>query len=142
MIIRGARLKDLNQIYSMLNSNKEVNITKNKVYSKHFVKNTIQDPNSCLIVAEENKKIIGLLAAALWKKHGISYWDTVIVDKSFRGKGIFTKIYNYYLRILRKNKIPYFWGLVKYNNYKAQKILRKFNIKKQGLCYFYDKEVD
>src|SRR3989344_1886013 len=140
MKIRIARLKDLNQLYKMLNSYKEVNITKNNVYSKKFIKDTIQDPNSCLIVAEENKKIIGLLAAALWKKHGISYWDTVIVDKSFRDKGIFTRIYNYYLKILKKNKTSYFWGLVKHDNHKIQKILKRFKIKKQGLCYFYDKE--
>ncbi len=60
-----------------------------------------------VIVAEENSKIIGYLLGEVednsYEKFG--YISEIFVVKTFRGKGIATKLKDRFLDVLRKNKI-------------------------------------
>ena len=88
MKIRKAKLNDLNKLYKLMNSAKEIQTTNKKVYSKNLIKNCIKDPSVYFFVIEYNKKVIGVSLAALWKNIGTSYWDSIVIDKNFRGKNL------------------------------------------------------
>jgi ribosomal protein S18 acetylase RimI-like enzyme len=137
MKIRKASIKDIDKLYYLIGKTKEVHITEN-IYSKSFIKKLIKNRTTYAIIVEEDKKIIGLLTAAIWKYLGASYVDMVIVDREFRNKGIAKELYKNYLLYLKKNKISYVWWLVDKNNKKIQKILEKLKLKKRKLCYYYD----
>src|SRR3989304_6832002 len=137
MKIRKASIKDVNRLYELMDKTKEVHLTKN-IYSKDFVKKIVKNPSTYAIVTEENKKIVGLLTAAIWKYLGASYCDMIIIDKNFRNKGVGKMLHSNYINFLKRNKISYVWGLAKPNNHKMEKILKKFKFKKRALCYYYD----
>ena len=78
----------------------------------------------------------GIIARENGKEDFLSDYDWDIFVKLAK------KLYEHYINTLKKYRIKYFLGLVKKDNYKIQKILNKFKMKKRDLCYFYDGELE
>ncbi len=140
MKIRRAKLKDLNNIYNLMKSNKELKKSTNSSYfNKNFLKTIIKGKETLFIVAENNKKIVGILGAAIWKKARTSYADFIFVDKIYRGQGVGTELHKYFIKVLRNLRISYVWAIVKSNDHAMQKVFNRFKFKKQYQCYYYGK---
>ena len=142
MKIRKAKLKDVNNLYSFIKKSKELDLSKDpKYFNKNFLEVLVKNHDIYFIIAEEDKRIIGLLGAALWKNEQISYLDMFLVDKSYRKKGIGKDLFVYYLNDMIDDNVNYVWGLVKYKDKNLQDIAEKFGMKKRHLCYLYDIEL-
>lgn len=142
MKIRKAKIGDLNNIYNLMKSSKELkNSTNNSYFNKNFLKIIIKDPGVVFLVVEEDKRIIGVLGAAIWKREKICYADFIFINPKYRGKGIGIKLHKYFIKTLRKEGINYLWTIIKKDDNSLQKAFNKFKFKKQYLCYYYDMKI-
>ena len=90
MTIRNLELKDLEQVFNLLNELYEGKIQYD-VFNKKY-RNNLQDNNFYGILAEENDKITGVLISRLInrlaKSKDILFVDDLIVNKDYRRNGI------------------------------------------------------
>lgn len=68
----------------------------------------IADPNSRLVVATIDNKLIGMLTIGCYKSPtGAKAWiEDVVVDESHRGKGTAKKMVEYAIELVRQKNIP------------------------------------
>lgn len=95
MLIRDSKIADFNDVLSLFGQlwpNKELNPNDLKTVFNRG----IQSDTDKYICAEENGKVIGFCALAVvnnfWQEGHIAYVYAMIVDDSFRGKGIGTSL--------------------------------------------------
>jgi len=90
MIIRKLELKDLEQVFKLLNELYENQIQYDIFVEKY--KESLNDNNFYGIIAEENYKVMGVLISRLTnrlvKSKYILFIDDLIVDKNYRSNGI------------------------------------------------------
>lgn len=141
MKIRRGKLRDAKEILKLLNSTPELQGTEDEqTYTPDFVKGSIKNKDRELVlVAEENKKLIGFLTAELWKHKGYSFFVDLFVKPEFRNKGVASVLYLEYESILKKLKIKTLTALVLVTNKRMQKWCKKHKIVKGNKMYFYEK---
>lgn len=95
VLIRDSKIEDFNDVlylFGQLWPNKELNTNDLKTVFKRG----LQSDTDKYICAEENSKVIGFCALAVvnnfWQEGQIAYVYAMIVDDSFRGKGIGTSL--------------------------------------------------
>ena len=109
MKIRKASLKDVNNIFQLMKLNKELkNSTNCSYFDKKFLKTIITDKGIIFLVVEDNKKVLGVLGAAVWKKEKICYADFIFIDKRYRGKGVGLELHKYFIKNLKKEGIFFY----------------------------------
>lgn len=143
MKIRRGKLSDAKEILFLLRSTPELQGgEKEQIYTPDFVRGTITDKNRELIlVAEENKRLIGFLSAELWKHKGYSFLSDIFILPKFRDKGVASRLYAKYEKILRRLKIKIITALVLVSNKRMQGWCKKHGIMKGNRFYFYEKRV-
>lgn len=95
MIIRDSKIEDFNEVFSLFGQlwpNKELHFNDlNTVFNRG-----IQSETDKYICAEVNSKVIGFCALSIvnnfWLEGYIAYIYAMIVDDSYRGKGIGTSL--------------------------------------------------
>ena len=108
MNIRNAQLKDAGQILNLLTKTPELQGygDRDAVYSKPYVIDGIKDKKMNLIlVAEENKRIIGLLTAEMWNKKKHSFLVSFVVLPEYRSRGVGKKLYGLYEKHCKKHGV-------------------------------------
>jgi N-acetylglutamate synthase-like GNAT family acetyltransferase len=103
MIIRQAREEDIETCFNLQKS-KEFKIPQGGYSNKKFFRENIG--NDYFLVVEDNKKIIGFLLASPVKANGAIIFY-LVVDNSFRSKGIGTKFLKKFELICKKNNIKW-----------------------------------
>lgn len=141
--IRRGRHNDFKELFKILNETPELQTDeKGKSYSKEWIMDSLTDKKrNLVIIAERNKKLIGLLVAELWEKKKSSFLVNIFVKKDYRGRGIATILIKKYEKICRKYKIIHILGLVLITNKKMQKFMGKYNYKKGNKFYVYEKKL-
>ncbi len=142
MKIRKAKVKDINPLYNLMNSAKELSPAGSRnFFPTWYIKARIENPIVYFIVAEENNKIIGMLDAEIWKKERYSEFSTIAVWKKFRRRGVGTLLFENYIKFIKKTRINYIVSITNFNNSKMQKFFKKHGFHRRELLYFYDKEL-
>jgi ribosomal protein S18 acetylase RimI-like enzyme len=92
------------------------------------------------VLAEENKKIIGQVMITYewsdWRNTNIWWIQSVYVQKKWRTKGIFSKLFQYILKQAQTNQVKIIRLYVHENNKAAQKIYQKIGMKTQPYVFF------
>ncbi len=135
MIIRKAKKEDFDEYYKLKKEEEkdysqiiqeEIPSLSKKEYKKDF-NGIFSSKNSVLLVAEENKRLIGFLYGTLkeYKSNRISDMEVLFISKKFRRKGIARSLIKEFIKIL-KNK-------------KYKKIQLSVNTKNIGAIKLYEK---
>ena len=142
MKIRKGRLSDLNEIHKMLNESEELHGTENKEeYPKYRIRETLKDKIESVLVAEENKKLVGFLIAEVWRKKRYSYISNIFVKPDYRKKGVASELIKNHEDNCKKLGINGIFALVLVNNKKMQSFMKKYNYKKGKEFLYYEKEL-
>lgn len=143
MKIRKGRLSDLGEIYEILNRTKELhgrNDNKEE-YPKSIIKETLLDKRESVLIAEEDKKLIGLLIAEVWKKKKYSYLVNVFVKPEYRKKKVASILLKEHENRCKREGMNSLVALVLVDNKKMQSFMKKHNYKKGNKFYYYTKEL-
>ncbi len=146
MIIRIAKEEDAKQIVEILKDTPEIRDSDESqldpLVNEDYIKSYINDKEHSLsIVAEDNSHIVGFIIAEIWPKQKYSYLGYIIVRRDFIGKGVGTKMYLEYERILRERGFSSVELHVGVNNERMQGFCEKHGFKKGLLFYYYSKEL-
>jgi ribosomal protein S18 acetylase RimI-like enzyme len=127
IIIRGMKISDISKIIQIVKSVEEFRVD-SKVkgfWSKEQLERWIKSKKDSLIVAEENKKIVGFVMFAHHISTGKVTFENAWIDKKFRGKGLIEKLTKKGIKDLKKKGATYLCGLAKTDNSASIKFLEK-----------------
>lgn len=145
MIIRKGKLSDAKELLKIVNATPELHATEDStesMYSLNWIKAFLTEKEAALIlIAEENKKIIGFIIAEIWKKHGYSFLSNITILPDFRRKGVGSMLYEKYESRCKKLKLRCINYLVLTTNEKMQNWSAKHGFKKGKLLYYYEKRI-
>ena len=94
-----------------------------------------------LIVAELNKKVVGVMLAEFWKKARYVYANNLVVDKKYQRKGIGLQLCNYMENLAKKQRCNLMFFFTEVGNKKLQKMAKKMKYERGKKFYFYSKEI-
>jgi ribosomal protein S18 acetylase RimI-like enzyme len=120
MIIRKAELKDVKQCEEISNI-KEFKMPNGDVPEAKYFEQSL---NNIFFVAEEEKKILGLILGTKLTKEFV-YLDTLTVRKEARGKKIGEKLLNVFRDELKKQKVKQYFLIAPSFNEKTLNFYRK-----------------
>jgi ribosomal protein S18 acetylase RimI-like enzyme len=145
MKIRLAKVRDWKKILKLLKETPELQCSGKKVddeYTRDYVLDSIKNKKeNIVLVAEEDKKIIGLLTAELFKKKRYSYLTDFAVVKERRPEGVGRKIYDKFLELLKKDKVDTLAGITKIKDRAMHKFLKKEGVRLGEKVYFFEKKL-
>jgi ribosomal protein S18 acetylase RimI-like enzyme len=145
MIIRKGKLSDAKELFKIIETTPELHAAEDSaesMYSLNWIKAFLTAKDSALVlIAEENKKIIGFIIAEIWKKHGYSFLSNISIQPDFRRKGVGSMLYEKYEAHCKKLKLKCINYLVLATNEKMQNWSDKHGFKKGKLLYYYEKEI-
>ena len=143
MKIRKGKISDARKIFNFLGSAPELHASKsNQDYDLKFVKSILNDKQSSIvIIAEEDKEIVGFIIGLLWPKIREAFTLDLFIRPEFRQRGIATKLNNEYERMLKEKDYNWITSFVLTNNFKMQKLKSKLNYKRGKKFIFYSKEI-
>lgn len=142
MKIRKAQRKDVDAIVKLLNSAEELKGNQQHQYPKDKVLAWMKNPLIHITVCTEGQKIIGVLAAEMWKREGDSFLLDIVAHKDHRGKGCGSLLFEEYEDRCRKMGIKSMISLVRTNNKNMQRWSAKKGYKKGHALYYYEKKLD
>jgi len=143
MKIRRGKKHDAKELLHLLNKTPELQGNKNeKFYTINYVHGCLNvKDKGFVLIAEENKKIIGFLIAEIWKKKEYSFLDDIFVSPEFRRKDIASKLEKEYEKYCKKIKLRSIILLTLVKNKKMQKWCKKHNFVRGNKLYFYEKHL-
>ncbi len=94
-----------------------------------------------ILVAEDDKKIVGLLIAEICDKKKYSFFVNFVVLPDYRSKGIGTKLYDLYEYDCKKNKLKTITALVQTSNKFMQQFCAKKGYNKGNELFFFEKDI-
>ena len=139
MKIRKGIKKDINQILKLLNSDKNLVGDDNIKFPSYYVESFLNSPVRKLFVAEEDKKIIGVICVVFLKYAKQMYMEELVVDKNYRRKGIATALMKHSEELAKKSGIRFAFGFSEVENKQTHKLLGKLNYKKGKKFFFFGK---
>ncbi len=139
MKIRKATMKDAKRILNLLNSDANLTGSDELHYQSKHVKEYVLGKSFATFVYEEDKKVVGIIMANIFRIGRYAEFYNIIVDANYRGKNIGKKLSDYLIKYLRKQKIEIGFSYIEKNNRNARKLAEKLNFEKGKLFYFYYK---
>jgi RimJ/RimL family protein N-acetyltransferase len=143
MIIRKATLNDADAITTqnilLATESEEISLSYETVFTG--VKSLLSDPNKGFyVVAEENNKIIGQIMITFewsdWRNTTIWWIQSVYVQKRWRKKGAFSKLFEYIQQQALYSQVHILRLYTHKNNIIAQKIYQHIGMEKQPYVIF------
>lgn len=143
MNIRKAKLSDAEAIakHNVLLAKESEGISLSYDLVFNAVKSLISNKEKGFyIVGEENKKIIGQMMITFewsdWKNTTIWWMQSVYVQKQWRTKGVFSKLFEYIQQQALQSQIQILRLYVHENNAVAQKVYQQIGMEKQPYLIF------
>jgi len=127
MKIRFMKISDISKIIQIGKSVEEFRVD-SKVkgfWSKEQLANWVKSKKDSLIIAEENKEIIGFVLFAHHVPTGKVTFENAWINKNYRGKGIIERLVEEGIKDLKKKGATYLCGLAKIDNFASIKFLEK-----------------
>jgi ribosomal protein S18 acetylase RimI-like enzyme len=142
MKIRKGRMSDAKEIYKRVCETPELHASdEENVYTLDWVKSFLTSKNLLVLIAEENKQIIGFIMAELWEKQGYSFLANMSIRPEYQRKGIGSRLYDEYENHCRKLKLKTINYLVLSTNEKMQNWSEKHGFKKGKMLSYYEKKL-
>ena len=119
---------DIPQIIKILK--KELNFkvsVNNEVWSKEQLERWVKSKSDVLLIAEQNKKIIGFVMFACHGPTKKVMLENAWVIPEFRGKRVIEKLVKHGLKLLKDKGFIYICSLVKIDNISSIKFLEKLS---------------
>jgi ribosomal protein S18 acetylase RimI-like enzyme len=146
VIIRKAKISDLNEIKRINEFGKELNTytimdhldkksNANRNGSIDYTKKYINGKNKYSLVAEEDSKIIGFILFEVrkredyWKIKKAGYIELVYISKISRRRGVGRLLMNEATKILKKRKIQYLQLTIQSKNKLAKRVWQHYGFK-------------
>ena len=144
MEIKTATLEDINTIIKLGNSVNEFQVSDEAVtfWPKEILTNCIKSKKNPILVAEENKQIIGFIIANYNSSFKKAIIENIFVNPDFRGKDVGKFLLNNLLNNLKELGCEYVCSLVKDNSNVAIEFYLKNNFNKGINCIWLDKILD
>ncbi|MDE1871117.1 MAG: GNAT family N-acetyltransferase [Candidatus Micrarchaeota archaeon] len=138
--IRNMRKSDINAVYKMAVKARELQSSSlGRWYPKIALNVWLKSKgDDLLLVAEENRKVVGFLLCYVHYKRW-SLLDSMVVDPMHRRKGIATALINGASKRLKKLGVVYAQGLVRTNNSRTLKMMKKLGFNRGYDFYIVDK---
>ncbi len=117
---------------------KRIKVDFEKSYIKQF-EEIFKNKSNIIVIAEYDSKAVGIIDYISYKKGKLKIGSlgNAFVLKEYRGKGIGSKLADYVVNKLKKQKCKFIRSAVRVNNKKAQKFW-----KKRGFKIDFDSIVD
>ena len=143
MKIRKGKTSDLKELYSILNKAPELAVGGVKeTYSKQWIKSVLsKNKTNLVLIMEDKREIIGFLISHYLIDVRQAILNDIYVKPNYRDRGVASKLFNEYKKIIRKLGINLITGLVLINNKKIQKFNKKWGFKRGNKFYFYYKRL-
>ncbi len=141
MKIRKPTMKDAKRILQLLNSDANITTSDELHYNIEHVKEYILGKSFYTFVYIEDKKIVGVVMANVFKIGKYAELYNIIVDSNYRKKGIAKKLSDYIINYLEKKKIKLIFLYTEENNNPAQNLFQKLKFRKGKKLYFYFREM-
>jgi ribosomal protein S18 acetylase RimI-like enzyme len=126
--IRCARIKDLDKITELYNSDPYLKEKEELSYTKQEVKRYILHEEDKLLVYERGDNVIGFLHADLMDNY--VYIRSYIVDKRYRRRGIGRKLVEHIESVAKEKGINLIGAIVDAKNHSSIKLFRDKGYKK------------
>jgi ribosomal protein S18 acetylase RimI-like enzyme len=141
MKIERIKKRDVTQVLNILIKTPEIQGSKSidEVYTRRYVEGAINSKDSLILVAKENKKVVGVLVAEIFKKRKYSVFVDFGILEDYREQGIGSKLYDQYEKICEKERIKVIELIIHTNNKKMKNFLKIKKYKQGSLMLFYDK---
>lgn len=110
-------------------------LSKSKEYYEEYLQLDLTKPDRALFIAEENKKIVGIILGKFFKPLRISKYpkkghiSNLYVDKAHRKKGIAEKLVLEVIKWLKENRVRHSSLEIHIDNIAAQNLYRKLGFK-------------
>ena len=141
MKIRKIQNKDINKIYQLGIDEKEFEVSEDMLFwSKKQLKKWISSNDDVLLVAEDNKKIVGFIMSAIHKPTQKVTIENIYVVEEYRKKGLAKKLLNETLKIFRKKGIKFINAFVDDKNTASFNFFKKNNFKVFSKFYWVYKD--
>ena len=140
MIIRKGKLSDIINIHHVLNHTKELRDYEgyDEEYPKSWVKGVIENKsNNLVLVAEDNKKLIGFTIVHLLKGVLDAFAHSLYVVPSYRRKGLASILLQNRESYLKNKGYKSVIGFVNVSNKNMQNFMSKHNYNKGNKFYVY-----
>ena len=141
MGIRNASLEDIDNIIQLCKSVNEFQVSDEVItfWSKEILTNCIQSKINPILVAEENKQIIGFIIANYNPSFKKATIENIYVNLESRAKGIGKLLLTNLLKELKKLNCEYLCSLTQSDNPKAVEFFLKNDFNKGIDCIWLDK---
>lgn len=132
MIIRKASITDINKLVSIGKKVKEFNISPNikGFWDKAILQTLIKSKSDLILVAEENKNIIGFVIFTYNISTKKATFENAWVHPNYRGKSIISNLTKQGIKKLKSQGAKYICALVEVNNNHSIKFLKKHKFEK------------
>ena len=141
MKIRNARLFDANIIFDIGNSVKEFKVSDkaSSFWSREILKNCVNSKTDFLLIAEDNKDIIGFIIANYNPNFKKAIIENIFVKPEFKDRDIGKRLLKFLLDKLKKIKCEYVCALVDTNGKPAINFYLKEGFNKGMNCVWFDR---
>jgi ribosomal protein S18 acetylase RimI-like enzyme len=142
IVIRKARISDVNKIYSLGMKTKELRFSKKfGFHGKDEIKEYSKNKNgNILLVALYKNKFAGFLFAKIVDKDWCIL-DNIAIDKKYRQHGIGSELIEYLSKMLKNKGMDYVQCLVDSKNKKLRNFWKGKGFKEEKVFVWVDKEV-
>lgn len=128
MKIRKMQKKDINSVYQLGIKEKEFQVSEDlKFWSKNQIKNWIISKDGVLLVAEQNKDIVGFIMSTIHNPTKKAVIENIYISKKYRSKGLAEKLLNMCIKLLKKQGAIHVHALVEDSNKASLNLLKKNN---------------
>jgi len=144
MEIKTATLEDIDTIIKLGNSVNEFQVNDEVVtfWSKTILVDCIKSKNNLILIARENKQIIGFIIANYNPSFKKAIIENIFVNPNFRGKEVGKLLLDNLLSKLKKLGCEYICSLTEIKNNVAVKFYLNNNFNKGINCVWIDKILD
>ena len=137
--IREARLEDSERVLELFNSDLNLVGGGGFGYKIKHINEFITNPVNKTFVFEEEDNIVGLIQCQFWEESKYVYINDIIVDKSYRKKGIGFALQQYVEELAKENEYEFIYLFSEKNNLFAHKLFYKGGFEKGKEFIFFSK---
>jgi N-acetylglutamate synthase-like GNAT family acetyltransferase len=142
--IRKANHEDVNKIYALGKKINELNFSKQyPFHQRSELKESINDKNSILLVAENKDNVVGFLLAKIifHRAGGWCILDNIAIEENFRKRGISDMLLKNFYLTLKNKKVNYIQILEEIHQKETHKFWKHQGFKKTKKFIWAEKRI-
>ncbi|MEK6890700.1 MAG: GNAT family N-acetyltransferase [Nanoarchaeota archaeon] len=141
MKIRKATMKDASRILQLLNSDAMLTSTDELDYNSNHAREYILGKSFHTVVYVEDKKVVGVAIANIFKIGKYAEFYIIVVDPNYRKRGIAQELSNFMIDYLKKKRLDLVYLYTEEKNKPMMSLAEKLKFRKGKKIYFYFREL-